>query len=473
MSNGTINLSPVFDDLNNPDTIINHIEGLKQATATEKELKANRFPVEVFPTRIQEIITATNESLNFPFDFIGASILYAVSVAIGNTYRVEVKKGWQENAVIYLALVGRPGTNKSHPLSFAIQPLIEQDKQTYRHYEQQRLEYETIVSLSIKEREQQGYDEPVKPVWQKYLVSDFTPEALTDVHKFNKRGIGVYVDELAGWYKNFNWYNKSSEQEFWSSIWSGKPVNIDRKNGEPVFIPLPFISVVGTIQNSVLNDLAKENRHANGFIDRILFVIPENLQKTYWSESEINPVNIKNWQSIIKNLLNLSVQNDETLNPKPEILRFTPEAKQTLFKWQRELTDLSNKPENEEISGIYSKMEMHAIRFALILEMIRFACGESNKQAIGIESVQGALKLAEYFKNSAIKIHSILTNANPLDKLPADKQNLYNALPEYFTTNEGVEVAESMAISERTFKYFIASRDLFHKQKRGEYEKRF
>ena len=128
MSNGTINLSPVFDDLNNPDTIINHIEGLKQATATEKELKANRFPVEVFPTRIQEIITATNESLNFPFDFIGASILYAVSVAIGNTYRVEVKKGWQENAVIYLALVGRPGTNKSHPLSFAIQPLIEQDK---------------------------------------------------------------------------------------------------------------------------------------------------------------------------------------------------------------------------------------------------------------------------------------------------------------------------------------------------------
>ena len=116
---------------------------------------------------------------------------------------------------------------------------------------------------------------------------------------------------------------------------------------------------------------------------------------------------------------------------------------------------------------------MHAIRFALILEMIRFACGESNKQAIGIESVQGALKLAEYFKNSAIKIHSILTNANPLDKLPADKQNLYNALPEYFTTNEGVEFAESMGIAERTFKRFLENRKIFNNHKRGEYEKRF
>nr|NQU93082.1 hypothetical protein [Bacteroidota bacterium] len=42
-------LNPVFDDLNNPDTLINHVEQLKQATAIEKEIKSNPFPVEVFP----------------------------------------------------------------------------------------------------------------------------------------------------------------------------------------------------------------------------------------------------------------------------------------------------------------------------------------------------------------------------------------------------------------------------------------
>jgi hypothetical protein len=100
--------------------------------------KINRFPVEVFPIPIQEVISATNKNLNFPIDFIGASLLYAVSVAVGNTYCVEVKKGFQQSAVLYLAIVARAGTNKSHPLSFAIQPIVEHDKRTYRQYEQER-----------------------------------------------------------------------------------------------------------------------------------------------------------------------------------------------------------------------------------------------------------------------------------------------------------------------------------------------
>jgi hypothetical protein len=166
------------------------------------------------------------------------------------------------------------------------------------------------------------------------------------------------------------------------------------------------------------------------------------------------------------------IQN-ENRNPQPEILRLTPEAKKHLFKWQREITDLSNQAESEAIGGIYAKTEQYALRLALILEMMRFACGESNKQAISIEAVQGAIRLAGYFFNSAIKVHSVLSNASPLDKLPADKKALYEALPECFTTNEGVKVADSMGISERTFKYFINNRQLFHNLKRGEYEKLF
>jgi len=444
---------------------------LKQGNEIQ-ERKANRFPVEVFPLPVQQVITATNENLNFPIDFIGASLLYAVSVAVGNTHSVEVKKGFQQSAVLYLAIVARAGTTKSHPLSFALQPIVEQDKRTYRLYEQQRQQYEQAVTLSKKEREQQAIDEPIKPIWQKFLLSDFTPEALAEVHKFNKRGIGVYVDELAGWFKNFNRYNKGSEMEFWLSQWSGKPINIDRKTGEPVFIPLPFISVAGTIQRGILNELAKDSRTQNGFIDRILFVIPENIQKEYWSETDLPPVVSENWERIISNLLNLSLSNDDTLNPSPEVLRFTPEAKKILFEWQKANTDQCNEAENEALSGIFSKMDMYVLRLALILEMLRYACNESNKQAVSIEAVQGAIKLVEYFKNSAVKVNSILSNASPLDKHPADKQSLYKALPDTFTTEIGIKIAEGLGVAERTFKYFLNERDLFIRISRGEYEKR-
>jgi hypothetical protein len=267
-----IKLNPVFEDLNSPDTIINHVENLKNSTAKEKELRANPFPVEVFPLPIQEIIKATNESLNFPIDFIGASMLYAVSVAIGNTHKVEIMKGWSENTVLYLSLVGRPGTNKSHPFSFALKPIEQRDNLKFLKYQKEKQEYDTIAKLTKKEREEQGYNEPIKPIWEQHLVTDFTPEALTDVHKFNKRGIGVYADELASWFKNFNRYNNGSEEQFWLSVWSGKPIRINRKTSEPTYIPLPFISVAGTIQPGVLNELA-QNRTQNGFLDRLLVLV--------------------------------------------------------------------------------------------------------------------------------------------------------------------------------------------------------
>lgn len=469
-----IRINPHFEDLQpiKPKDILGNIEQMKNELKAEKASNANPFPVEIFPKPIQEIITATNESLNYPIDFIGASILYAISVATGNTHKVEIMRGYEQNAVLYLAIVGRAGTNKSHPLSFALKPIEKRDNFNFQKYQREKQEYDEVTNLTKKERNQQDGDEAAKPIWEQYLVTDFTPEALTDVHKFNKRGIGVYVDELASWFKNFNRYNKGSEEQFWLSVWSCKPIRINRKSSEPTYLPLPFISVVGTIQPGVLNELAKD-RTENGFLDRLLFVIPDNLKKDYWSENELNPVINESWETIISNLLDVSIIQNETQNLQPEILKFTHEAKKLLFQWQRELTDQSNEPENEAISGIYAKMEMYAVRLALCLEMARVACSESNKQSIGIESVQGALKLVEYFKKTAFKVHSIVSNASPLDKLPTDKQNLYNSLPEHFTTNKGVQVAENIGVSERTFKYFINNRELFSNPKRGEYEKRF
>jgi len=275
---------------------------------------------------------------------------------------------------------------------------------------------------------------------------------------------------LASWFKNFNRYNKGSEEQFWLSVWSGKPIRINRKTSEPIYMPLPFISVAGTIQPGVLNELA-DNRTENGFLDRLLFVVPDNLKKEYWSETELNPEIVENWQTIISNLLDVSIIQDETNNLQPEILRFTPEAKQLLFEWQRELTDQSNKPENEAISGINAKIEMYAVRLALILQMASYACNKSDKQAIGMEAVQGALKLVKYFKKTAIKVHSIVKDTSPLDKLPTDKQTLYIALPDTFTTNKGVQVAKSMGMAERTFKRFLSNRDLFDNYAWGEYGK--
>lgn len=467
----SVELNPNFElerPILSPTNIKGHINELK----SKIEPTVNAFPVDVFPTPIQEIINETHKCLNFPIDFIAGSILYAVSVATGNTHRVEIMRGWREGSVLFISIVGRPGTNKSHPVSFALNPIEKRDNQRFQSYLKEKIEYDLISKLSKKEREKQGYGDPKLPIWEQILVTDFTPEAITDIHKDNQRGIGVYADELASWFKNFNRYNNGSEEQLWLSVWSGKPIRINRKTSDPIYIPLPFISVAGTIQPGVLNELA-EKRTENGFIDRLLFVLPDNLKKEYWNENELNPKILKNWDTIISKLLDLSFDQDGSNDIQPKILKFTPKAKQLLFNWQKELTDQFNMPENEEISGIYAKIEMYAARLALCLEMAHFACNNSDKNNVGIEAVKGALKLVDYFKHTALKVHSIIFNENPIENFPTNKKALYSALPEIFTTSEGLKLAGQAGIAERTFKRFLTNRELFNNHKRGEYEKRY
>ncbi len=433
------------------------------------------FPVSVFPSTIQEIIYATNECLNFPADFIGTSILFATSLAIGNTYKVEVRKGWRESPVLFFANVGRPGTIKTHPLCFALQPILDIQEGNYSSYLIKKKEYDRTSKLSPDERKEQGIEDPVRPYLEKYILTDFTPEALIDVHKYNKRGIGVYADELASWFKNFNRYHKGSEGETWLSIWSGKQLSIDRKGSDPLLITLPYIPVGGNIQTSILYELAKDSRGQNGFIDRILFGFPQGLKKPYWNEKQIEGSIIESWAKILNKILSVPLRVNEHLNPDPEIISFTPEAYIALAQWQKENANLCNAQEDEKLAGIFSKFEIHAVRLALILEFLSWATNKADQsiQHVGIDAVKGALSLVDYFRATAVTVHNIISSNNPLDRLPEDKRQFYNALPEAFTTAEGLTVAESLHIPSDTYHKWLKvfTGTLLKKVKKGNYEK--
>lgn len=116
------------------------------------KLAGTEFPVSIFPNRIQRIIREVHECHSYPTDYIAASILTAIAVGIGNTHLVQIKQGWQESPILYMALIGRPGANKSHPLSFAMKPFLDFDYQQNQEYEKAYAEYERQMAMSRKER---------------------------------------------------------------------------------------------------------------------------------------------------------------------------------------------------------------------------------------------------------------------------------------------------------------------------------
>ena len=108
-----------------PDSVIS-------ALMNHAKTSDNDFPVHVFPAKMQRIILELNTTCGFTNDYTASAMLAAISVAIGNTHRIEVKRNWQESAIVYIAIVGRPGDCKSHPLTFVMRPLVNADWKTIR-----------------------------------------------------------------------------------------------------------------------------------------------------------------------------------------------------------------------------------------------------------------------------------------------------------------------------------------------------
>lgn len=235
-------------------------------------------------------------------------------------------------------------------------------------------------------------------------------------------------------------------------------------------IPEPFISVIGTIQPAVLDLFAGGHRNVNGFIDRILFVMPDHVKKEYWNEAEMPEHIVGEYRRLMNKLLDL--QSDLSGEKrKANTLRLDKVAKNHLFTWQKYNTDLCNTSDDESLSGIYSKLDIYTPRFTLMMQLLRFACDVAGKDAIDQASVEGAIKLTEYFRKMANKVNFVLNNPDPLDKLNADKRKLYKALPDIFGRELGLQIADNLGFKRATFDRFVKDKNYFIRVSHGTYEK--
>ncbi|WP_282073970.1 DUF3987 domain-containing protein [Polaribacter atrinae] len=422
---------------------------------------SNPFPIHIFPKIIQEVAYEAFNKFQFSLDYLGAGILAAISSSIGNSLKVEVKYGWNEKANLFIVIVGRPGDSKSHALNFCFKPIHIKENLLFFEYSKLLIDYEDELKTDAKTKSR-------KPLLRKYLISDFTPEALILHHSNNKRGLYIYVDELNGWIKNFNRYNSSGEAETYLSLWSGTTISIDRASGKSLRIEDPFIGVIGSTQISVLKSFAKDGRSSNGFMDRLLFVYPDTQKTLKWNINKVDERILENYFSIISNLIETSIDQKE-----PLLIPIEKKAKKYLFDWQ------NNRPEEylfEYERSIEIKLQQYVIRFALILQSIHHAANKSTLDNIEMFAIKGGIKLFHYFYNNAIKVRQETIKKAYLDTLTVLQKTILKDLPDTFTTAQGLKIAckkinDKPRISQRQFKTYLTDRKLFKKIAHGKYEK--
>lgn len=417
------------------------------------------FPMTVFPPEVQEIIRQTHKCLNFSVDHISSSLLFAASIAIGNSITVEIKNEWVDKAILYIAIVGKPGTNKSAPLKYALRPLFDRDRKELKKYEKLKAAFDEAMKIPAKERK----TVPVEPEYKQTVLSDFTTEVLVRQHKINPRGLCVYVDELIGFIKCFNKYRSGNDEQIWTQLYNGGSVIVNRVSSEPLNIEDTCIGVIGTIQPGLLQEFAK-GKTESGFVDRWLFAYPDDSEYPKMNNEQLPKEITVCWSGIIDKIYKIPYKGNE----KP--VKLTRDAMDIYANWFNALADQKN-VSSSSFAEMATKMERYCIRFSIVLEALKFACGKKTLKSISADSVKGGIDLCYYFIGCAQKAKKKF-DSNPIEDLTEKQKKIYLELPISFTTSEGLEIACENNMSERTFKEWLKSK-FFRHISHGQYENRY
>ncbi len=435
---------------------------VEKAKDIEKELKEPvilsktdlQFPIDIFPKPIQNYILECNRTLDSSIDYMGCSLLWLISVCVGNSINIKVKNGWHEPATVWISIVGDAGVGKTPSISSIINPLLKVNNREIKRYIQELEKYRFYEALSPKDKK--DYPEVPKPLKSQFIANDITLEALVDLHQQNPNAVGVFKDELAGWIKDMNKYRAGSDLEFWLSSWSGKPVTLTRVTRPDSYVNKPLIPVLGGIQPSVFNQFATEENKDNGFLDRLLLCFPDIKVERY-NENEMDYEVIEWYNNAIVSFYDtiklLARKNTSEGELSSLNAYFDPDAKKEWVRMFNEITQIQNSDEeNEYMKSMLPKQKSYIPRFALLIHVFDsfFQYDGYDSLKIKKDSILKAEKLSKYFIANAKKIKIVTKEVSDLKKKAKDGKTNFDKLRLIYEENPDFnrsQVANILGIS--------------------------
>jgi len=377
----------------------------------EMQTNITTFPIDIFPIEIQNIITDAEQTTNFDRDFFSAGIFSICATSIGNSVSL-FNGSYISKPIFWFSIIGRRGTGKTHPLTFAKKPLEEKDEELYNLYKSQLKEY--------TKDENKGK----KPKFNKFILKDFTPEKLSENLQYNEKGVLIFQDELMRWINSFDQYKKGADQQMYLELFNGGSLSVDRVTKDAIRIEQTNVNIIGGMQPELLKTLSKNNRNNDGFLDRFLFVFPKIDSPTYFTGKDVSDINKRHYRKLIYNLLEI-----------PQLtIRANSNNIKIFMEWQHKKADECFNDNLE--TSIQAKLETYVWRLALVIEMINQAVKGDYNNTLSDKSMYDAIRLVEYFRTNALKIHDAINNVNPLDGLTVQEINIYNGLPDEFKRND-------------------------------------
>ena len=342
------------------------------------------LPMGALSSQYQVIVNAVVNTFQCSCDMVIAGMFATVGTAIGKRFVIDDGK-YQNYPCLWVCNVAPSGSNKSQPMRFLLKPLKDRDASNYKEYLKELGDWRTA-----------GDDKTEKPKFKQILISDSTPEARSQVLANNPNGILLYRDELKGMIDDFGRYSRSGELSQLLSIFDSDNIVINRKSDDTLLIERPFMSILGSIQPSVLLEtFGSDLMMGNGFNQRWLFTYPDQVPPAMYSDSVIPQSITNDWRNFITNL---SIY-DYSVDGGTLYLR--GEAKKVYIDFYNKLQTLKANAD-DYMCSVYSKMQIYVIRWAGIAHMLG-----NNPYSIDItpEEMDYSCRCMDYFIRCAEKVY--------------------------------------------------------------------
>jgi hypothetical protein len=410
-------------DAAEPETMRAEIETLAQAVEPWRigdtdDLAYRPFPVKALPEPIRGFVDAGARAIGCDPSYLALPLLTAIAAAIGNTRRLELKRGWFAPPILWGAIVGESGTAKTPAFRLVMRPVRERQSRAFKVFEAQQQEYEAALEAWQEAKKGERGEKPQPPSCERFIVSDTTVEALAPILLANPRGLLLARDELAGWIGSFDRYagkgKAGADSANWLSMFNAESIIVDRKTGIPrtIHVPQAAVCVSGGIQPAILQRALGLEHRESGLAARLLLTCPPRKAKR-WTEADIDPSAEAELVRLFDRLYELqsTAGDDES---RPVLVRLSADAK-AAWKAYYNAHAIEQAALTGDMAAAWSKLEEYAARLALVVHFIRWAASDpmlTNANVVDAASMNAGITLAKWFKREARRVYAMLDESD-------------------------------------------------------------
>lgn len=416
-----------------------------------------KFPIETLPKIIRDYIESVAEFTQTPIDMSAIASLSVIASALQGKYEIEGKEGYKETLNLYSLIIAQPAERKSAIMRLLTKPLYEYEREENKKrtpiIDSQTIELnmkrnlikkleegkkedgiEKAIMLQVKCRELE--EKQVK--YLRLIADDCTPEALTSLLADNNGKISVISAEGGIFDTIAGKYAKAISIDTLLKAHCGDPIRVDRKGRPTETIENPLITILLTIQESVLEGLMQNDTFRDrGLTARFLYCKPTSPIGTRKFDTLPIQEDVKlQYKNLIFKLLDIHQEDS------PKVLTLSSEALEifeSFYDWIEQQL-VGNLAFMTDWAG---KLSGTCLRLSGILHLMDYSNIENENYIVSDEIIEKAIEISRYFIEHSKYAYTIMGIDKEMQKAKFIMEKLEKQTETQFKTHEICKMSRS------------------------------